>query len=91
MPKETRPEWFKMRARHEVLFNEIEPAAIGKAMKMALHYANTGEEPNETLLEDLQTRIVFNTIRSDIDDSFDDYANAVETGRQAALKRWLND
>lgn len=89
MPKETRPEWFKMRARHEVLLKEIRPEAIGIAMILALHYANTGEAPST--IDDLETRIVFNTLRSDIDASYDDYTNAVETGRQAALKRWLND
>ena len=75
---EKRPVWFKMWLHHKPMMEVVPDAVVGKAVKAALKYFDTGEiEPLDQM-----ENIIFAAIRADADDAHAEYSRNVENGRK---------
>ena len=82
------PTWFKLYVDSlACLFDAVPDEEVGRAMKLALAYFKTGEEP---FLETPLTDACFRVLKSAIDESRYDYAQKVEAGKASAEKRKVN-
>lgn len=87
MSKEKRPTWFKMFLNQKYIFDSVPDETLGKALKAALEYFDTGEIIELSPLE----RTVFASIKHCIDESYKDFERTREQNRQNALKRWKSE
>ena len=79
MAKQARqPLWFKMWAHHKPLFDVIEDAAVGRAVKAALHYFATGEIQPLGQLE----MAIFVSLQQNIDEATAKYQLDIENGKK---------
>ena len=78
-----RPAWFKLWLRNKPMIDAVPDAEVGRAVKAALHYFETGEIKELGQLE----MIVFATMKADIDDAFSDYKRDVENGKKGGRPR----
>ena len=78
MQKNKGPAWFKLWLHHRSMLEAVSDAVVGKAVKAALNYFDTGEIPELDQLE----LVVFSAIRADADDAYDTYRRDVENGRK---------
>lgn len=83
---EKRPSWFKVFLHQKPLFQAVPDDVLGRAVKGAMDYFDTGQVPE---LEQLET-IVFASLKPYIDESFEDYRQSVDLGRSGSKKRWSN-
>lgn len=87
MAKEKRPTWFKMFKTLKPLIDNVPDAVVGKALKAAFEYFESGEIIK---LEPLE-QAVFSMIQSYIDESYKDFERTSARNRQNVLKRWKNE
>lgn len=86
MPRKKHPrEWFKLYANTRHVFDSLSDEAVGQAVKYALHYFVTGEEPPDTMGP--ITRIGFDVLRSAADEAIADYEEAVANGSKGPVAK----
>lgn len=72
------PSWFKMWLHHRPLIDAVPDDVAGRAVKAAMKYFATGEIAQLGQLE----MVVFNTIKSNVDEAISDYQRDVENGKK---------
>ena len=80
-----RPAWFKMFRNQKTLIDSVSDEAAGKALKAIFQYFDSEEIPENL---DPLVFAVFSAVKPYIDESFEDYRKAVESGRRGANTRW---
>ena len=83
--KKKRPTWFKIFLHQKAMIDSVDDATAGKALKAAMQYFETLEEP-ENMPQ--SAFIIFSTIKQYIYESFEDYEKKVEGGKTGAARRW---
>ena len=78
MEKKNQPAWFRIYRHQGALIESVPDQAIGRALKGAMHYFETGEFPALSELE----MAIFGTFRRSIDESVADYNLRVENGKR---------
>ena len=76
--------WFKLFGRNEAIFSASSDEAVGRAIKAAFRYLNTGEVPEL----DECSNILFAALRRDIDQCAEEYLSTCEKNRTNIQKRW---
>ena len=84
--KDNRPSWFKIFLHQKSVIDSVPNENVGAALKAALHYFETGENPQIDPL----SSVVFSTFKQYIDESFSDFQAISEKNRQNVQKRWAN-
>ena len=82
--KVKRPTWFKLWLNQKPLIDAVPDEFVGKAVKAAYQYFDTGEVQN---LDQL-SGAVFAVLKSQVDKAIEDYNISVESGRAGAQERW---
>lgn len=82
--KEGRASWFKVFLHQKALIDSVPNENVGAALKAALQYFETGENPQIDPL----SFAVFSTFRQYIDESNDDFKKFSEAGQRGNKKRW---
>ena len=82
------PTWFKFYGSNSIVIDSVSDEIVGRAVKLATRWFNTGEEPSE--LDDA-TKIVFNLLKNAGTEAYFDYISKVEAGKISAQKRWNKD
>lgn len=88
MAKEKRPVYFRLFIEACNMLSILPVESAGKVIHAASWYFDDHVEPEGL---DRSERIVFDRIRKDIDQSFEDYRQSVETGKLGSQKRWRKD
>ena len=84
MAKPKRPSWFKFFVAAKSVIDVLPDEAVGKGVKAALTYFDTGE-----IVEiDTLSNVVFATLKPYIDESLRDYERSVNAGHEGANNRW---
>lgn len=81
-----RPTWFKLWLNQKPLIDAVPDESVGKAIKAAYQYFDTGE----VLDLDPLSGAVFAVLKSQVDKAIEDYKDSVEFGKAGALERWGN-
>ena len=76
-----RPLWFKVHLANSPMWHSLSDKAVGRALKLALYYFETGELPE---VDNPLVRIAFDTLKKSCDTAFSEYNEAVEAGRLGA-------
>ena len=84
--KTGRPSWFKLFLHHKSLIEAVPDEVVGKAIKAALRYFDTGEVAE---LDSL-AGVVFAALKPDVDSAFADFQATSEKNKQNIQKRWAN-
>lgn len=84
--KAKRPTWFKLWLNQKPLIDAVPDESVGKAIKAAYQYFDTGE----VLDLDPLSGAVFAVLKSQVDKAIEDYKDSVEFGKAGALERWGN-
>ena len=79
-----RASWFKLFLHQKALIDAVPDEAVGKALKAALSYFDTGEIPALGPLENA----VFSSLKQYADESIQDYQKFSAAGKQGNEKRW---
>lgn len=79
--RENRPAWFKMFLSHKPMIDSVSDETAGKALKALFRYFDTGELPE---LDPL-AKLVFDSMRPYVDESFSDFE---EKQRNMVYARW---
>lgn len=82
--KTNRPSWFKIFLHQKPVIDANTDETVGKALKAALHYFETGELPE---FEDAGEKSVFATFCPYVEESFEDYEKTSARNRENAMKR----
>lgn len=82
--KENRPSWFKMFRNQKALIDSVPDETAGKALKAIFQYFEYGEVVDMTPLE----FAVFSSVKPYVDESINDFEEAVKAGKAGAAKRW---
>lgn len=85
--REGRASWFKIFLHQKALIDAVPDESVGKALKAALSYFDTGEIPILNPLENA----VFSSLKQYIDESMQDYQKFSEAGQKGNKKRWGNE
>lgn len=80
-----RPAWFKMFRNQKALVDSVPDETAGRALKAIFKYFDDEELPIDL---DPLAFAVFSAVKPYVDESFNDYRNAVENGKAGAGKRW---
>ena len=80
--------WFRMFRNIRNMVDAVPDASAGAALKAVFAYFDTGELPDNL---DTLAYALFLTIKPAVDESNEDYAKAVERGRKAVSKRWIQE
>ena len=88
MAKKKRATWFKIFIHQKVMIMSADDKEVGKALKAAMQYFDTREEPGWMPKE---AAMIFADIRQYIDEAFDDYDMKVQSGRMGAQRRWASE
>ena len=78
MAKPKQATWFKVFSHQRPLMDAVPDALLGKVMKAAMAYFETGEAPQLDTLENA----VFAVLRAGIDEAVADYEKKAENGRK---------
>lgn len=78
------PDWFKLSAQNDAIVFALSDEQAGRVFKAALWYFKNGE----AAALDPAEKIVFASIKRDIDMSLKAYAEQSEKNRENARKRW---
>lgn len=78
------PDWFKVSGSNDAIVYALSDSQAGRVFKAALWYFKTGE----AVALDPVERIVFVSIKRDIDLSKRAYAEQSERNRENVRKRW---
>ena len=84
MSKPKRATWFKLFLTVKPAIDAVPDDAVGRAVKAALAYFESGEQQN---LDGL-AGVVFAMLRPSVDEAVEDYQQAVAQGRIGGQKRW---
>lgn len=76
-----RPLWFKMHLENSPMWHALSDEAVGRALKLALDYFETGELPE---VDNPLVGIGFDTLKKSCDTAFKEYNESVEAGRLGA-------
>lgn len=88
MNKKTRkPSWFKLWLHHKPMMEAVPDDVVGRAVKAALNYFDTGEAVQLGPLE----AVVFASIKADIDDAHADYLRDVENGKKGGRPKMTEE
>lgn len=79
-----RASWFKLFLHQKALIDAVPDEAVGKALKAALSYFDTGEIPTLNSLENA----VFSSLKQYADEAIQDYRKFSEAGKMGNEKRW---
>ena len=80
--------WFRMFRNIRNVVDAVPDESAGAALKAVFAYFDTGEMPENL---DTLAYALFLTIKPAVDESNEDYAKAVERGRKAVSKRWMQE
>ena len=83
MAKEKRASWFKLFLHQKPMMDAVEDAVLGRAMKAAMAYFDTGE----LVQLDPLANIVFASIRPFVDEATEDYMKNVENGKKGGRRK----
>lgn len=86
--KQNRASWFRMNLEFRHLVKAMSEESAGAALKAVYAYFDTGALPDNL---DHMADSLFQEIRSEVDQSIEDYNDAVERGRRAANVRWVKE
>lgn len=79
--RENRPAWFKMFLSHKTMIDSVSDETAGKALKALFQYFDTGE-----ILElDPLSKLIFDSMRPYVDESFSDFE---EKRKKMIFARW---
>ena len=78
------PTWFKMHESYLHTFSCMSDDSVGKALKYALVYIGSGEEPDDL---DPMARIAFNMMKQSIKEAWFDYFAKSDAGQKGAAAR----
>lgn len=81
-----RPSWFKLFLHHKSLIDAVPDEVVGRALKAALRYFDTGE----VVKLDSLAGALFAALKPHIDEAFADFQATSEKNRQNIQKRWAN-
>ena len=76
-----RPLWFKVHLANSPMWHSLSDEAVGRALKLALDYFETGELPE---VDNPLVDIAFETLKKSCDTAFREYNESVEAGRPGA-------
>lgn len=76
--------WFKLWTRSLPVFQAAPDDALGRAIRAALIYCNSGEVPEL----DPMANLIFSVLRKDVDEAIVQFQEAVESGKRGATTRW---
>lgn len=76
-----KPSWFKLFGNLLPVFEAAPDDAVGRAVKGALRYFDTGEVPELELME----LILFSAMRPRIEEAYEDFYQKVEAGRRGGM------
>ena len=76
--------WFKLWTRSLPIFQAAPDDALGRAIRAALVYCNSGEVPEL----DPMANLIFSVLRKDVDEAIVQFQEAVESGKRGATTRW---
>ena len=82
------PKWFKVHGSDYRYFSGMSCEDVGRAFMGALRYFNTGEEPNDL---GAMARAGYEVLKYSVEESYYDYIQKVNAGKQGAERRWGND
>ena len=85
---EGRAVWFRMFRNIRNVVDAVPDESAGAALKAVFAYFDTGVLPTNL---DTLAYALFLTIKPAVDESNEDYAKAVERGRKAVSKRWMQE
>ena len=80
--------WFRMYRNIKNMVDAVPDESAGAALKAVFAYFDTGELPTNL---DALGYALFMTIKPAVDESNEDYKLAVERGRKADSKRWIQE
>ena len=80
--------WFRMFRYFRNMVDAVPDECAGAALKAVFAYFDTGELPTNL---DTLGYALFMTIKPAVDESNEDYKQAVERGRKAVSKRWIQE
>ena len=80
--------WFRMFRNIRNVVDAVPDESAGAALKAVFAYFDTGELPTNL---DTLGYALFMTIKPAVDESNEDYKQAVERGRKAVSKRWIQE
>ena len=80
--------WFRMYRYFRNMVDAVPDESAGAALKAVFAYFDTGELPTNL---DALGYALFMTIKPAVDESNEDYKQAVERGRKAVSKRWIQE
>ena len=80
--------WFRMYRNIKNMVDAVPDESAGAALKAVFAYFDTGELPTNL---DALGYALFMTIKPAVDESNEDYKLAVERGRKAVSKRWIQE
>ena len=80
--------WFRMFRYFRNMVDAVPDECAGAALKAVFAYFDTGELPTNL---DALGYALFMTIKPAVDESNEDYKQAVERGRKAVSKRWIQE
>ena len=80
--------WFRMFRYFRNMVDAVPDESAGAALKAVFAYFDTGVLPTNL---DTLAYALFLTIKPAVDESNEDYAKAVERGRKAVSKRWMQE
>ena len=80
--------WFRMFRHFRNMVDAVPDECAGAALKAVFAYFDTGELPTNL---DTLGYALFMTIKPAVDESNEDYKQAVERGREAVSKRWIQE
>ena len=80
--------WFRMFRNIRNVVDAVPDESAGAALKAVFAYFDTGKLPTNL---DALGYALFLTIKPAVDESNEDYAKAVERGRKAVSKRWMQE
>ena len=78
------PSWFKLFYGQRDIFDEADDGAVGRAVKAALLYLETEEVPQL----DPEARLVFASLRRDVEAAWSDYRIKSKAGQDGNNLRW---
>ena len=78
MAKEKRASWFKLFLHQKPMMDAVDDATLGKAIKAAMAYFETGEITDLAPLE----QVLFLSLKPYIEESFVDYEKKAEAGKK---------
>ncbi len=84
MSKPKRATWFKMMLSYKPMIDVVPDEAVGRAVKAALQYFDSGEPQNL----DAMAGVVYAMLRASVDEAVADYQQTVDQGRIGGQKRW---